>query len=99
MKADIIYSLSGLSALAVAGVNSLSHLEETLLAMRRLGLREIQTVFDMDYMSNHHVQTGYENLYAILDSVGLPYRTLLWDPRYKGLDDYIWQYQLQSQRV
>lgn len=99
MKADIIYSLSGLSTLAVAGVNSLSHLEETLLAMRRLGLREIQTVFDMDYMSNHHVQSGYENLYAILDRVGLPYRTLLWDPRYKGLDDYIWQYQLQSQRV
>ena len=24
---------------------------------------------------------------------------LLWDPRYKGLDDFIWQYQLQSQRT
>ncbi|MBQ9687042.1 MAG: DUF3854 domain-containing protein [Oscillospiraceae bacterium] len=98
MKADIIYSLSGLTTLAVPGVNSLNHLEESLLSMKDRGLCEIYTAFDMDYMANYHVQQGYANLYGILDRVGLPYGTYLWDPRYKGLDDYIWLSLMQSHR-
>ena len=27
---------------------------------------------------------------ALLEQRGIPYGTYLWDPRYKGLDDYIW---------
>ena len=54
--------------------------------------------FDMDYVSNYHVQTGYLNLYALLDDLELSYSTFLWDPRYKGLDDYIWEYLLRKKR-
>ena len=66
--------------------------------MKDRGLCEIYTAFDMDYMANYHVQQGYANLYGILDRVGLPYGTYLWDPRYKGLDDYIWLSLMQSHR-
>ena len=48
------------------------------------------TAFDMDYLVNPHVQNGQENLTILLNQLGIPYGTYLWDPRYKGLDDYIW---------
>ena len=98
MKADVIYALSGLTTLAVPGVNGLSHLCDSLLKLKSLGLQEIKTAFDMDYVSNYHVQAGYLNLYALLDELGLSYSTCLWDPRYKGLDDYIWGHMLHKTR-
>ena len=98
MKADVIYALSGLTTLAVPGVNGLSHLRDTLLQMKSAGLLEIKTAFDMDYVSNYHVQTGYLNLYALLDDLSLSYSTYLWDPRYKGLDDYLWSHVLHNKR-
>ena len=48
------------------------------------------TAFDMDYLINPHVRAGQENLAHLLDQCGISYGTYLWDPRYKGLDDYIW---------
>lgn len=98
MKADVIYALSGLTTLAVPGVNGLGHLRETLLQMKSLGLQDIKTAFDMDYVSNFHVQAGYANLYALLDELDLSYSTYLWDPRYKGLDDYLWGHVLRKER-
>ena len=99
MKADIIYSLSGNTTLAVPGVNGLGHLEEALTQMKYRGLAHIQAAFDMDYMTNYHVQAGYTNLYALLDSLDISYSTLVWDPRYKGLDDYLWEHELHKHRT
>ena len=99
MKADIIYSLSGNTTLAVPGVNGLGHLEEALTQLKNRGLAHIQAAFDMDYMTNYHVQAGYTNLYALLDSLDISYSTLVWDPRYKGLDDFIWEHELQKYRT
>ena len=100
MKADVIHALTGLSVLAVPGVNGLSQLSETLLDLQHNhGLDSIKTAFDMDYTSNYHVQTGYAALYALLDKLDLTYSTYLWDPRYKGLADYIWESLLHKQRA
>lgn len=96
MKADVIYALTGLTVLAVPGVNALTQLEAALTDLRSEGMVEIKTAFDMDFSTNHHVQNGYNGLLALLDSMGFQYGTYLWDPRYKGLDDYIWEYCLQK---
>ena len=32
------------------------------------------------------------NLLQLLSDMGFRYGTYLWDPAYKGLDDYIWEY-------
>ena len=86
--------------LAVPGVSGLSQLSEALTDLQRNhGLESIKTAFDMDYTSNYHVQTGYAALYALLDKLDLTYSTYLWDPRYKGLDDYIWESLLHKQRA
>lgn len=90
MKADVIHFLTGQTVLAVAGVNSLSQLQPILKELRAAGMEKIMTAFDMDYLTNPHVRAGQENLAHLLDQCGISYGTYLWDPRYKGLDDYIW---------
>ena len=90
MKADVIHFLTGQTVLAVAGVNSLSQLKPVLEKLQAAGMEQIMTAFDMDYLVNPHVQNGQENLTHLLEECGIAYGTYLWDPQYKGLDDYIW---------
>lgn len=90
MKADIIHHITGQTVIAVPGVNSLNHLKETLEYVQSKGTTKIMTVFDMDYLKNPHVKDGYFNLATLLAQVGFEYGTYLWDPQYKGLDDYVW---------
>ena len=90
MKADVIHALTGQTVLAVPGVNSLAQLGPALKLLQAQGLEHIMTAFDMDYLTNPHVGEGQRNLAALLEQRGIPYGTYLWDPRYKGLDDYIW---------
>ena len=98
MKADVINALTGMTVLAVPGVNTLTQLELTLTELRREGLVEIKTAFDMDFAINHHVQNGYNSLLELLGNMGFRYGTYLWDPNYKGLDDYIWECCFQRRR-
>lgn len=61
------------------------------------GVERIMTAFDMDFMENPHVQGGYRTLVSLLSDAGFRYGTYLWDPRYKGLDDYVWEHCFQRQ--
>lgn len=99
MKADVIHALTGLTVLAVPGVNSLTQLQMVLEDLRSEGVVEIKTAFDMDFATNYHVQNGYNSLLQLLGDMGFTFGTYLWDPRYKGLDDYVWACyaQMQSQ--
>lgn len=90
MKADVIHSLTGLTVIAVPGVNSLRHLKTSLEYMHSKGTVKIMTCFDMDYLKNPHVRDGYYNLAGVLTEAGFAYGTYLWDPQHKGLDDYLW---------
>ena len=90
MKADAIHYLTGATVIAVPGVNSLNHLEEILLYAKENGTTRIMTAFDMDYLRNPFVRDAYQNLSSIISKTELEYGTYLWDPKYKGLDDYIW---------
>ena len=98
MKADVIHALSGDNVLSVPGVNALTQLGKTLRQLQGLGLKRIMTAFDMDMLTNPHVQNGYRNLLALLEGIGLSYGSYLWDSRYKGLDDYIWECCMQKKR-
>lgn len=91
MKADVIHTLTGATVLAVPGVNALTQLQKALEALRKEGMEEIKTAFDMDLATNDHVQNGYRSLTELLSQMGFHFGTYLWDPQYKGLDDYIWE--------
>ena len=92
LKADVIHSLTGQTVLAVPGVNTLSQLKPALEYMHEHGTYRIMTAFDMDYMSNPHVQNGYMELAKLLSDMNFQFGTYLWDPQYKGLDDYVWEH-------
>ncbi|MCL2299604.1 MAG: toprim domain-containing protein, partial [Firmicutes bacterium] len=96
LKADVVHHLTGHTVLAVPGVNALTHLEKTLPALRERGVRRIMTAFDMDFLQNTHVQSGYEALTEKLMALGFRYGTYLWNPDYNGLDDYVWEGCLQA---
>ena len=89
LKADVIFHLTGQTVIAVPGVNSLNHLENTLTGLIKSGTKKIMTAFDMDFIKNSHVESGYEDLINLLGRMNLRFGTYLWDPTFNGLDDYI----------
>jgi hypothetical protein len=91
MKADIVNYLTGLTALSVPGVNSLTQLQATLTELMNLGVKRVMTCFDMDMLKNYYVQNGYRSLLWMLNGMGLEFGTYLWNPYYNGLDDYVWK--------
>lgn len=78
MKADVITYLSGKTVLAVPGVNALTQLGLTLEYLREHGTERIMTAFDMDMLTNPHVQKGYQSLVQLLDKMGFQFGTYLW---------------------
>ena len=98
MKADVIHELTGISVIAVPGVNTLTQLKTMLEALREEGLVSIRTAFDMDFTTNYHVQNGFKNLLSLLDSMDFKFGTYVWDPRYKGLDDFVWEGMMNKNR-
>lgn len=98
MKADVIHELTGISVIAVPGVNTLTQLKTMLEALREEGLVSIRTAFDMDFTTNYHVQNGFINLLSLLDSMDFKFGTYVWDPRYKGLDDFVWEGMMNKNR-
>ncbi len=98
MKADIIHKLSGDTVLAVPGVHSLKHLSVVLEQLRSQGVVKIKTAFDMDFHCNPFVQKGYQALTELLAKLDVCYSTYVWDSRYKGLDDYIWECCMNRER-
>ena len=91
LKADIVYQFTGISVVAVPGVNTLPELESVLKILWQLGLREIMTCFDMDMHIKYSVQNGYAALTELLLKVGFRFGTYVWNPLYSGLDDCIWE--------
>ena len=96
LKADVINCLTGLTVIAVPGVNALKHLKQTVKHLQDNGTSKIMTCFDMDYLKNPHVMEGYQNLANVLAENGIEYGTYLWDPNFKGLDDYVWHCRKQG---
>ena len=91
MKGDVIFQLTGQTVVAVPGVNSLTQLEACLNLLADKGVKKAVTAFDMDFMKNPHVQSGYLDLIRVINAVGFKFGTYLWNPEYNGLDDYVWE--------
>lgn len=72
-KADVTNTLTGMTVLAVLGVNAFTQLELTLTELRHEGLVEIKTAFDMKFAVNHHGQNGYDSLLTLHGKMGFRY--------------------------
>ena len=89
LKGDIISDRTGYTVIAVPGVNSVSYLPQTLIALRKKGLEQVYIAFDMDAEDNKHVNEALNRLRELLETLCLPYHTLKWSREFKGLDDFL----------
>ena len=89
LKATVAHSLSGKTFAAVAGVNQYTALEELLIRLKTNGTETIVETYDMDKLTNEHVEKGCQRLIELCMQYGFQIRRLKWDPAYKGIDDYL----------
>ena len=70
----------------IGGVFALHGLKDTLIS---LGLTEVVEAMDMDQMTNPQVRRAIQAIRREVQSIrGIRYSKYVWNPAYKGIDDY-----------
>jgi len=86
LKADVTSVLSnGRLFLALPGVNAIDCLIDVL---KELKLTKVIEAYDMDKTQNPLVKKALIRLENILEENGIEYVPHVWNPQYKGIDDY-----------
>ena len=89
LKADVASALSGKPFMAVLGANMQSRLSEELRYLKEHGTKQINLMFDMDYQSKPEVAKALAECEKKILDAGLKVKQVKWDPRYKGVDDFL----------
>ncbi len=89
LKADIAHALTGRTFAATVGVNNTMGLDELFSFLRRNGTEEIVEAEDMDKYCNPNVSRGASKVHRLAVENGLQCRRLVWNPNYKGIDDWL----------
>lgn len=88
MKADVSSILSdGKLFIAVPGVNAIEYLPQTI---KELHITKIYEAFDMDKRSSPAVKKALITLHNQLNEIGVEWKSCSWNPKYKGMDDYLY---------
>ncbi|MCL2772515.1 MAG: toprim domain-containing protein [Oscillospiraceae bacterium] len=80
LKAIISYCLSGLTFAAVAGANNYHNLIGLFETLRQNGVEEIVEAYDMDKLTNIHVEKGCRRLVELAVEYSFTVRRIKWDP-------------------
>lgn len=88
LKGDIAsYFANDALFVCLGGVNAHKGLRETLLS---LGVTEVMEAMDMDQFTNPQVRQAIITLRREVQSIpGIRYYQCTWNPRFKGVDDYL----------
>ena len=87
LKGGVSSFLSGGALfVCVPGVNAVSLLPETL---RALPVTRAKEAFDMDKLRNPQVTAARKRLQRLVRDCGIPCGTLIWNEKYKGIDDWL----------
>ena len=88
LKGDIAsYFANNALFVCLGGVNAHKGLRETLLL---LGVTEVMEAMDMDQFTNPQVRQAITTLRREVQSIpGIRYYQCTWNPRFKGVDDYL----------
>lgn len=105
MKADLCNSLLDYkgSFISVAGVYSTKPLKETLIELKKYGLKTVNIAFDMDYLTNKNVKDSMIKVTNLIKELDLNCENIMnWEYKItedegsnkttfylKGLDDYL----------
>jgi hypothetical protein len=86
LKADACTAMTGTRTVSVPGV---SVWRSALPVLRALGATRVRVAFDMDHRTNPAVARALRDLLCALRAARFAVAVETWDPRHKGLDDYL----------
>lgn len=90
LKGQVAHALSGKPFLSIAGVSQMRELEKFFGQLRSVGKCEfIVDAMDMDDDTNEHVRKAHMELAWLAEKYGFIPRRLMWDRKYKGIDDFL----------
>lgn len=99
LKANVIHALSGLTVIAVPGVNSIHYLGPVLDYFKSNGTKTIVNAFDMDLFTKPEVQRAFKKMNVLIKQHGLNIQFIRWDSNYKGLDDYLLAQRISKEKT
>ena len=88
LKADAAHYMMNRTFIAIAGVNNTSQLDMMFALLSENGTQMIVEAADMDKYTNENVMRGVTKIQLYARNHGLEFRSLMWDERYKGVDDW-----------
>lgn len=89
LKGDICHMKTKKPFLCMAGVTQYTPLKNEFETLKKYGVKEVVTVFDMDYHSNTGVAEALHCVQDLLKAAGFRTRQLEWNNNCKGFDDFI----------
>lgn len=89
LKSDIIYRFIEKPVLGIPGVNSIQNMIPMLDKLAEYGVSRYKIAFDMDMYKNPNVAKALTKLLDVMKEKKLECSIFKWDPKYKGLDDYL----------
>ena len=88
LKGTIAHCLSGHSFACIAGAGQYANFVRYLPAFREQGVEEIVVAYDMDLLTNTMVRKACGHILQAAREAGFRAEQMMWDPIYKGIDDY-----------
>ena len=94
LKGDIFFHLTGEPIICIQGVNNTSFLKQMILQLKVYypNLDTIENCLDMDFIENEHVLKAEKKIENMIHSMGLTYVRRMWNPKFKGIDDFALAY-------
>ncbi len=86
LKADVSTALLGEPVVSIPGVGAWA---SGVDAAHAWGVRSVAVALDMDASANRHVAAAVRCIVDTLRAEGVSAAVWRWDPRFKGLDDYL----------
>lgn len=83
-KTDITFQQLGVSVVGILGSGIIKGLLEFI---ERHAVKKVRIALDMDAMTNRHVNKNLDKLKDELSARRIEHVVLIWDARYKGIDD------------
>ncbi len=88
LKGYISHAVTGKTFIATAGANNMQQLDTVFEILKQNGTTLIVEALDMDKLTNPAVKKGAEKIYRTAQKYGIECKRLIWDPTYKGFDDW-----------
>lgn len=93
LKADIAHILMNRTFAGIAGISNTAQLDLLLAYLAQNGTQVIVAAPDIDRYRNENVSQSVTKIGFMVRQHGMDFRTLFWNPNYKGVDD--WQLALK----